>query len=187
MPISKSTALAHVVLSLSSVWAILNTAHLPYAVVGFSLYFINGILGTFAYGLPDCSLQLYRFYSQLLLWSLSLGLPLFVSQLYVNIGFSHSLALVHFILPVAYIFSGLHSKRFNVFLLETIQILYLAFLLYISLMNGYYYGLSTTVSFAIAFYIIGTTGTVKSTPSRDLFNYALSFSIYFLIQTFNGN
>lgn len=183
--ISYPTAVAHAVLSASSAWAIFQARGCIFAVIGFALYLINGILGIVAYGFPNSGLKLYKFYSGVLVCCLSLGLPLFVSQLYINNGFPETLALAHFILPFACIYSSGRFKRFNGFH-ESLQFVYLIFLVYISLMKGYYYGISSALSFLIAFYVIGPSGTVQNTPSRDLFNYALSFSVYFLIQTLRG-
>nr|XP_014286771.1 uncharacterized protein LOC106687410 isoform X2 [Halyomorpha halys] len=183
--ISYPTAIAHAVLSFSSAWAIFQVQECLFAVIGFSLYLINGILGVLAYGMPQSGIKLYKFYSGVLLCCLSFGLPLFVSQLYINNGFPETLALIHFILPFACIYSSGRFKKYNGFQ-DSVQFLYLLFLVYISLIKGYYFGISSALSFLIAFYVIGPTGTVQNTPSRDLFNYALSFSVYFLIQALRG-
>lgn len=145
----------------------------------------NAIICLIFVGFPNSGLKLYKIYSGVVVCCLSLGLPLFVSQIYINNGFTEALALAHFILPIACIYSSGRFKRFNGFQ-ESLQFIYLIFLVYISLMKGYYYGISSALSFLIAFYVIGPSGTVQNTPSKDLFNYALSFSVYFLIQTLKG-
>lgn len=48
--ISYPTAVAHAVLSFSSAWAIFQVQECSFAVLGFSLYLINGVLGVLAYG-----------------------------------------------------------------------------------------------------------------------------------------
>lgn len=131
------------------------------------------------------SRQLYNLYDEQLKVSLCVGLPCFLSQLYLNAGYIF--AAVNFVLPAAYLLSKRYFKRNSVVVLDLLQVVYLISLAYISFVRGYYYGLSTTASFLISFYAIGTSGTVKNrTPSRDLFCYSMAFSVYFLKRTVSG-
>ncbi|XP_014286770.1 uncharacterized protein [Halyomorpha halys] len=77
--ISYPTAIAHAVLSFSSAWAIFQVQECLFAVIGFSLYLINGILGVLAYGQPGqfSKIAAYRRSSH---WCYLLILALFCSQ-----------------------------------------------------------------------------------------------------------
>ncbi|XP_014250075.1 uncharacterized protein LOC106667002 isoform X2 [Cimex lectularius] len=180
MSLSVSTAIAHAVLSVSSAYAISQTSDCVFAVLGFVLYFINGILGIVAYGAAS-GVKVYKFYTSFLFVSLSLSLPLFVSQLYFDSGFPKSLTFMHFAPFIISLFTGTFRTHDH-----PLQILHLASMVYISLSNRYYYGITTAFSFVIAIYAIGPIGMILNTPSRDLFNYALSFTVYFLVQTLRG-
>lgn len=48
--ISYPTAVAHAVLSFSSAWAIFEANGYIFAIAGFLLYLVNGLLGMVAYG-----------------------------------------------------------------------------------------------------------------------------------------
>lgn len=50
MSTSYPTAIAHAVLSFSSAWALIQAKGCIFAMIGFALYLINGILGIVAYG-----------------------------------------------------------------------------------------------------------------------------------------
>ncbi|XP_014250074.1 uncharacterized protein LOC106667002 isoform X1 [Cimex lectularius] len=82
MSLSVSTAIAHAVLSVSSAYAISQTSDCVFAVLGFVLYFINGILGIVAYGLPVQEKGKFDFYySKSSLYCYALCLPLFASEI----------------------------------------------------------------------------------------------------------
>jgi hypothetical protein len=68
MSFQMSTALAHIALTVTSAWAIYQAKNYTYACIGFSLYLVNGILGTVTYGQfifihLFLNLQVFRIYA----------------------------------------------------------------------------------------------------------------------------
>ncbi|BES88320.1 Hypothetical protein NTJ_01127 [Nesidiocoris tenuis] len=210
---SLSLALAYGTLSSSSAWAIWATRDFLLAPFGFAMYLLNGILGLVAYGMED-NTRVHRIHKAVLLSGLSLSLPLFSSQLYLdqqNISetgpsrnlvcqvkdesnggnkiadeadYVPSLSLllsIHLAPLLAQVTLVRHLSP------RPFHTVYLASLAYASWERGYYYGLSTAASLLIAIYLIGPFGMVYSVPCRVLFNFALSFSVYFLVQMFRGH
>lgn len=152
----------------------------------------------------DC-VRIHKLHKAVLLSGLSLSLPLFSSELYVEqfpvaaspnssvptglfqYGYPGSTSTSNIIPLALHMVPLLAQVTFLRHLSPgPIHAFYLASLVYISLAKGYYYGISTAASLLIAIYLIGPSGMVYSVPSRILFNYALSFSVYFLVQTFHG-
>lgn len=119
---------------------------------------------------------------------LLLILPLVATQLYINQGSDHHLALFNLLFPL---FHGLvlqlaRAKHSRIPFLELLQCVPLLSITYISVIYHRYYGIALVVSYVISFYFVGTTGTIYSTPAKDLFNISLVFANYFTVNALRG-
>lgn len=132
-----------------------------------------------------------RFYKAYMVVSqciLLVVLPLIATQLYVNQGFDYNLALFNLCFPIVHglVLQLARLKNSRLPFLELLQCIPLFSISYISLINFKYYGLATVMSYAISFYIIGTTGMVYSAPSKDLFNISVIFANHFTLYALRG-
>lgn len=142
---------------------------------------------SFILGCGESGSSLYKVYSYLWLCSLALGLPSISSQLYTSQNFPLAITVLHLLPPFLFIVVSPFLKRTQFCILETMQAVYLLAVSYISFLNNNYYGFALVISYAIAFYVIGLTGTVQSTPAKDLLSFSLAFSNFFTVRTLEGD
>lgn len=157
-----------------SKWSLLNNQH--YHGTSFSGVCSNN------------SLRLYKIHSLVNQCSLLVILPLIGTQLYINLGFDYHLALFNLCFPIvhALILQLARLKHSRIPFLELLQCIPLLSIAYISLTHFKYYGMAVVISYIISFYMIGTTGMIYSTPSKDLFNISIIFANYFTTSVSKG-
>lgn len=139
-------------------------------------------------GVWSKSLRLYKTYSAVNQCILLVILPLLATQLYINQGFDYHLALFNLCFPIvhALVLQLARLKHSRIPFLELLQCIPLLSIGYLSVIHIKYYSLALVLSYIISFYVIGTTGMVYSTPSKDLFNISIIFANYFTTNALKG-
>uniref|UniRef100_A0A8D9BJD4 Uncharacterized protein n=1 Tax=Cacopsylla melanoneura TaxID=428564 RepID=A0A8D9BJD4_9HEMI len=171
---SFGTAIPHVFLTGISFWSLRKLPeNSPFGIACYSFYVASGILGIITYGAPTHGLKIRNIYYKLWNISMTIGLPLYTTQLYLSSGISLEISILNMLLPLTLLFKliKVHIQP-NMLCTASVALL--------SAYKGNYYGISTAISCFIAeFGIHMINGEV---PPKDLFTYALSFAQFFSLK-----